>query len=95
MDIKDLKKAGVSDAKDIDIKEVDIKQKGKETKIEEIRIKREKDKERKSPGKIKKIWKKFWFLLWKDNSLKGWIFSVLFLFIFIKLMILFDAAFGI
>jgi len=26
----------------------------------------------------------FWFLLWKDDSLKGWIFSVVFLFIFIK-----------
>jgi len=34
--------------------------------------------------KIKELWKKFWFLLWKDDSLKGWIFSVVFLFIFIK-----------
>lgn len=33
---------------------------------------------------IKKFLKKFWFLLWKDNSLKGWIFSIIFLFIFIK-----------
>lgn len=32
----------------------------------------------------KNAWKKFWFLLWKDNSLKGWIFSIIFLFIFIK-----------
>ena len=30
------------------------------------------------------FFKKFWFLLWKDNSLKGWIFSVVFIFIFIK-----------
>ena len=35
-------------------------------------------------GKIKKGFKKFWFLLWKDNSIKGWLFSVVFLFVFIK-----------
>ncbi len=33
---------------------------------------------------LKKICKKTWFLLWKDDSLKGWIFSIVFLFIFIK-----------
>ena len=33
---------------------------------------------------IKKFWKKLWFILWKDNSLKGWIFSIIFLFVFIK-----------
>jgi signal peptidase I len=33
---------------------------------------------------FKKGFKKFWFLLWQDNSIKGWIFSLLFLFIFIK-----------
>lgn len=27
---------------------------------------------------------KLWFILWKDDSLKGWIFSIIFLFIFIK-----------
>jgi len=32
----------------------------------------------------KEIWKKFWYLLWKDNSLKGWIFSLIVLFIFVK-----------
>jgi signal peptidase I len=31
-----------------------------------------------------KGFKKFWFLLWKDNSLKGWLFSLVFLFVFIK-----------
>lgn len=36
--------------------------------------------------KIGGYWKKFWFLLWKDNSLKGWIFAVIFLFLFIKLI---------
>jgi len=35
---------------------------------------------------IKEVGKKFWYLLWKDNSLKGWIFSVIFLFIFIKFL---------
>jgi signal peptidase I len=33
---------------------------------------------------IKKFWNKLWFILWKDNSLKGWIFSIIFLFVFIK-----------
>ena len=33
---------------------------------------------------IKKFWKRFWFLLWKDDSLKGWAFSIIFIFIFIK-----------
>ncbi len=36
--------------------------------------------------KVKKYWKKFWFLLWKDNSFKGWLFSIIFLFLFIKLI---------
>jgi len=36
--------------------------------------------------RLKEYWKKFWFLLWKDDSLKGWIFSIIFLFIFIKLV---------
>ena len=34
--------------------------------------------------KSKKVFGKFWFLLWKDDSLFGWIFSMVFLFIFIK-----------
>ena len=34
--------------------------------------------------KLKKFWKKFWFILWKDDSLKGWVLSIIFLFIFIK-----------
>ncbi len=33
---------------------------------------------------FKKFWKKFWFIVWKDNSFKGWIISILFLFIIIK-----------
>lgn len=28
--------------------------------------------------------KKFWNLLWKDESLKGWIFAIVFLFVFVK-----------
>ena len=34
--------------------------------------------------RVKNIWSKFWFLLWKDDSFKGWIFSIVFLFIFIR-----------
>jgi signal peptidase I len=37
--------------------------------------------------KSKEAVKKFWFLLWKDNSLKGWIFAIVFLFLFIKLLL--------
>ncbi len=36
--------------------------------------------------KVKKYWSKFWFLLWKDDSWKGWLFSIIFLFLFIKLI---------
>jgi signal peptidase I len=35
-------------------------------------------------NKIKRGFSKFWFLLWKDNSMKGWILSLIFLFIVIK-----------
>jgi signal peptidase I len=35
-------------------------------------------------NQAKKGLKKIWFLLWKDDSLKGWIFSLIFLFVFIK-----------
>ncbi|MDP2628645.1 MAG: signal peptidase I [Nanoarchaeota archaeon] len=35
---------------------------------------------------IKEGWKKFWHLLWKDNSWKGWIFSLVFLLVFFKLI---------
>jgi len=34
--------------------------------------------------RFKEFWKKFWFIVWKDDSLKGWIISILFLFIVIK-----------
>lgn len=36
--------------------------------------------------KFKEVLKKFWYLLWKDESWKGWIFSIIILFIFIKLI---------
>ncbi|MEN7982476.1 MAG: signal peptidase I [Nanoarchaeota archaeon] len=42
-------------------------------------------------GNRKKNWKalknfldKFWFLVWKDDSFKGWIISIIFIFILIK-----------
>ena len=34
--------------------------------------------------RLKNYLDKLWFLLWKDDSFKGWIFSIIFLFIFIK-----------
>ena len=34
--------------------------------------------------KLKKWWNKLWFILWKDDSLKGWLISVLFIIIVIK-----------
>jgi len=34
--------------------------------------------------KLKEAIKKFWHLLWKDESWKGWLFSIVFLFVFIK-----------
>lgn len=37
-----------------------------------------------SKKELKDLWKKFWFLLWKDDSLKGWIFSIIIIFVFIK-----------
>jgi len=39
---------------------------------------------KKEKNRFKEFFKKFWFLLWKDDSPKGWIFSIIFLFIFIK-----------
>lgn len=35
-------------------------------------------------SKFKQFWKKFWFIVWKDDSFKGWIISIIFLFIMIK-----------
>ena len=35
---------------------------------------------------IKNFFKKFWNLLWKDDSLKGWAFSIIFFFVFIKFL---------
>jgi signal peptidase I len=34
--------------------------------------------------RLKSYLDKFWFLLWKDDSFKGWIFSIVFLFVFIR-----------
>lgn len=35
-------------------------------------------------NKFRKFWKNFWEVVWKDDSLKGWIISLVFLFIIIK-----------
>ena len=34
--------------------------------------------------KLREAWDKLWFLLWKDDSLKGWVLSIIVIFIFIK-----------
>jgi len=34
--------------------------------------------------KFRKFWKKFWWVVWKDDSFKGWIISLLFIFVVIK-----------
>lgn len=34
--------------------------------------------------KVKRFFERFWYLLWKDNSLKGWILSLIVIFVFIK-----------
>lgn len=39
---------------------------------------------KKEEKEVKKGFRKFWYLLWEDNSLKGWIFSLIFLFVFIR-----------
>ncbi len=46
-------------------------------------MKETKKEEKKS---IKKSLKNFWWILWKDDSFKGWAFSVVFLFLFIKFL---------
>lgn len=33
---------------------------------------------------FRKFWGNFWYIVWKDESLKGWIISIIFLFIVIK-----------
>ncbi len=35
-------------------------------------------------NKFVEFWKKFWFIVWKDDSFRGWILSLLFIFIVIK-----------
>jgi signal peptidase I len=35
-------------------------------------------------GKFKRFWKRFWEIVWKDDSFKGWIISLVFLFVIIK-----------
>ncbi len=38
----------------------------------------------KDPNKFKQFMKRFWFIVWKDDSFRGWILSLLFIFIVIK-----------
>jgi len=47
-------------------------------------MKRIKKEDLKIKEKLKNGFKRFWFLLWQDNSFKGWLFSLIFLFIFVQ-----------
>ncbi|MBN2893487.1 MAG: signal peptidase I [Bacteroidales bacterium] len=51
---------------------------------EEPILKKDKYGIKKDDSKFKKFLKKFWFIVWKDDSLKGWITSLAFLFVIIK-----------
>lgn len=39
-----------------------------------------------SKNKFQNFLEKFWFIVWKDDSFKGWIISLVFLFVIIKLI---------
>jgi hypothetical protein len=38
----------------------------------------------KKDGKFKRFFKKFWKIVWKDDSFKGWLISLVFIFVIIK-----------
>ncbi len=40
--------------------------------------------ESRKTNKFKRFWKRFWDIVWKDDSFKGWIISLVFIFIVIK-----------
>jgi signal peptidase I len=42
------------------------------------------EKEGETKGKFKRFLKKSWQIIWKDDSLKGWIISLIFIFVVIK-----------
>lgn len=58
----------------------------KEVKKVKIQKKKQKLKDIKHPNKFVEFWKKFWFVVWKDDSFRGWILSLLFIFVVIKFM---------
>ena len=37
---------------------------------------------------FKKFWQKFWFVVWKDESFRGWLLSIIFLVILIKCVLI-------
>ena len=40
--------------------------------------------EKKKENKFKDFLKKFWYIVWKDDSFKGWLISLIFIFVIIK-----------
>jgi len=43
--------------------------------------------QKRKENKLKNFLKKFWFIVWKDDSFKGWVISILFIFIVIKFVL--------
>lgn len=39
-----------------------------------------------SKNKLRKFFNNFWYIVWKDESFKGWIISIIFIFIIIKFL---------
>lgn len=44
------------------------------------------NKEEGSKNKFERFFKKFWKIVWKDDSIKGWLISLVFIFVVIKLI---------
>lgn len=54
------------------------------TKSEKQHKERKKVSDIKDSNKFRQFLKRFWFIVWKDDSLRGWILSLIFIFIVIK-----------
>ena len=38
-------------------------------------------------SKFKRFWKRFWEIVWKDDSFKGWLISIIFIFVAVKFIL--------
>ncbi|MBU0461527.1 MAG: signal peptidase I [Nanoarchaeota archaeon] len=46
-----------------------------------------KEKHAKKAGTVKKLWKKFWWFIWEDNSIWSWIANIVLAFVLIKFIV--------